>query len=66
MYVADAVRKLTFSGSLVAAEESGKQNASAFKIRCSGSLNAKPFRLEANGGSLLDLEPNKPLRSRCR
>jgi len=66
VYVADAVRKLTFSGSLVAAEESGKQNASAFKIRCSGSLNAKPFRLEANGGSLLDLEPNQPLRSRCR
>jgi AsmA family protein len=60
VHVVDAIRKLTFSGSLVAAEESGKQDASAFKIRSSGSLNAKPFRLEANGGPLLDLEPNKP------
>jgi hypothetical protein len=45
---------------LVATEESGKHDASAFKIRSSGSLNAKPFRLEANGGPLLELEPNKP------
>jgi len=60
VHVVDAIRKLTFSGSLVATEESGKKDASAFKIRCSGSLNAKPFRLEANGGPLLDLEPNRP------
>jgi uncharacterized protein involved in outer membrane biogenesis len=60
VYVVDAIRKLTFSGSLVAAEESGKPDASAFKIRCSGSLNSKPFRLEANGGPLLDLVPNRP------
>jgi uncharacterized protein involved in outer membrane biogenesis len=60
VHVVDAVRKLTFSGSLVATEESGNQDASAFKIRSSGSLNAKPFRLEANGGPLIDLEPNKP------
>jgi AsmA family protein len=60
VHVVDAIRKLTFSGSLFTAEESGKQDASALRIRCSGSLNAKPFRLEANGGPLLDLEPNKP------
>jgi hypothetical protein len=60
VHIVDAIRKLTFSGSLVAAEESGKQDATAFKIRSSGSLNAKPFRLEVNGGPLLDLEPNKP------
>jgi uncharacterized protein involved in outer membrane biogenesis len=60
LHVVDRIRKLTFSGSLVAAEQAGKQDPSAFKIRCSGSLNAKPFRLEANGGPLLDLEPRKP------
>ncbi len=58
--VVDAIRKLAFIGSLVAPDESGKQDASAFQIRSSGSLNDKPFRLEANGGSLLALEPNKP------
>jgi hypothetical protein len=60
LHVVDQIRKLTFSGSLVAAERAGKQDASALKIRCSGSLNAKPFRLDANGGPLLDLEPHKP------
>jgi uncharacterized protein involved in outer membrane biogenesis len=60
LHVVDRIRKLTFSGSLVAAEQAGKQDPSALKIRCSGSLNAKPFRLEANGGPLLDLEPRKP------
>jgi uncharacterized protein involved in outer membrane biogenesis len=58
--VVDQIRKLTFSGSLVAAERAGKQDASALQIRCSGSLNAKPFRLDADGGPLLDLAPNKP------
>jgi AsmA family protein len=60
VHVVDQIRKLTFSGSLVAAEKAGKEDPSAFKVRCSGTLNAKPFRLEANGGPLLDLEPHKP------
>jgi uncharacterized protein involved in outer membrane biogenesis len=58
--VVDQIRKLTFSGSLVAAERAGKQDASALQIRCSGSLNAKPFRLDADGGPLLNLAPDKP------
>jgi AsmA family protein len=58
--VVDEIRKLTFSGTLVAAEKAGKEDPSAFKVRCSGTLNAKPFRLEADGGPLLDLEPHKP------
>jgi uncharacterized protein involved in outer membrane biogenesis len=60
LHVVDEIRKLTFSGSLVAAEQAGKDDPSAFKIHCSGTLNAKPFRLDANGGPLLDLEPRKP------
>ncbi|MDB6083532.1 MAG: AsmA family protein, partial [Gammaproteobacteria bacterium] len=55
LHVVDQIRKLTFSGSLVAADQAGKQDAAAFKIRCAGSLNSKPFRLEADGGPLLDL-----------
>jgi uncharacterized protein involved in outer membrane biogenesis len=58
--VLDEVRKLKFSGSLVAGEQQGKADESAFKIHCSGTLNAKPFALQANGGPLLDLEPSKP------
>ncbi|MDP9011961.1 MAG: AsmA family protein [Pseudomonadota bacterium] len=60
LHVVDQIRKLTFNGSLVAAEQAGKDDPAALKIRCSGSLNNKPFRLEANGGPLLDLEPHKP------
>jgi len=60
LHVVDRIRKLTFSGTLTAGEQSGKDDASAFKIRSSGSLNAKPFRLDANGGPLLDLTPTKP------
>ncbi|MDP8983448.1 MAG: AsmA family protein [Pseudomonadota bacterium] len=60
LHVVDQIRKLTFSGSLVAAEQAGKDDPAALKIRCSGSLNAKPFRLEANGGPLLALEPHTP------
>jgi len=60
LHVVDEVRKLTFSGSLVAADRAGKRDPDAFQVRCSGTLNAKPFHLEANGGPLLNLEPDKP------
>jgi uncharacterized protein involved in outer membrane biogenesis len=60
LHVVDQIRKLTFSGSLVAGEQAGKQDESAFKVHCTGTLNEKPFTLEANGGPLLNLEPHKP------
>jgi uncharacterized protein involved in outer membrane biogenesis len=60
LHVVDQLRKLTFSGSLVAADQAGKDNAAAFQVRCGGTLNAKPFHLEVNGGPLLNLEPDKP------
>ena len=60
LHVVDEIRKLTFSGSLVAGERTDKPNPDAFKIRSSGTLNAKPFRLDADGGPLFDLEPSKP------
>jgi AsmA family protein len=58
--VLDRIRKLRFGGSLVADDESGKSDASAFKVQAKGTLNEKPFKLDANGGPLLNLAPDKP------
>ena len=60
LQVVDQIRKLRFGGSLVADEESGKVDSSAFKVQAKGTLNAKPFRLDAHGGALLNLAPEKP------
>jgi uncharacterized protein involved in outer membrane biogenesis len=60
LQVTDQIRKLRFGGSVVAVQQAGEGEASAFKVRAKGSLNAKPFRLDANGGALLDLTPDKP------
>jgi uncharacterized protein involved in outer membrane biogenesis len=60
LHVVDQIRKLTFSGSLNAGEQKGRDDSTAFRIRATGSLNAKPFRLDADGGPLLDLTPTKP------
>jgi AsmA family protein len=60
LHVADEIRKLRFGGSVVAVEEAGKSDSSAFKVRAEGTLNDKPFKLDANGGPLLDLTPQKP------
>jgi hypothetical protein len=60
LQVTDQIRKLRFGGSVVAVDQAGKSDVSAFKVRARGSLNGKPFRLDANGGPLLDLTPDKP------
>jgi uncharacterized protein involved in outer membrane biogenesis len=60
LHVVDEIRHLRFGGSLVADDGSGANNASAFKIQAKGSLNEKPFALDAVGGPLLNLEPQKP------
>lgn len=60
LHVVDEIRHLRFGGSLVANDGSGENNAGAFKIQAKGSLNEKPFSLDAVGGPLLNLEPHKP------
>lgn len=40
------------SGSIVATESAGQQNAHAFQLRSLGSMNDKPFKLEFNDGPL--------------
>jgi uncharacterized protein involved in outer membrane biogenesis len=60
LHVVDEIRHLRFGGSLVADDRSGENNASAFKMQAKGSLNEKPFALDAMGGPLINMEPNKP------
>jgi AsmA family protein len=60
LHVVDQIRKLRFGGSVVAMDEAGKDNDSAFEVRAKGTLNEKPFRLDAHGGPLLALTPDKP------
>jgi uncharacterized protein involved in outer membrane biogenesis len=57
--VTDRIRKLTLDGSLNAADEAGNQSA-GFTLKCSGSLNAKPFRAQIHGGPLVNLDPDHP------
>lgn len=58
--LSDKIRKLILSGSLSAADQAGKADPDAFKLRCSGSLNAKPFHMQLNGGPLVNLAPDRP------
>ena len=60
LHVVDEIRKLRFGGSVAAAEEAGMSDSSAFVVRAKGTLNDKPFKLDANGGPLLELTPHKP------
>jgi uncharacterized protein involved in outer membrane biogenesis len=58
--VADAIRKLKLDGTLVASDISGQESSSGFELKCTGSLNDKPFRADLHGGPLINLDPNHP------
>ena len=55
----DRIRKLVLDGTLNAADESGKESA-GFSLKCTGSLNEKPFRAQIHGGPLVNLDPDHP------
>ena len=55
----DRIRKLVLDGTLNAADESGKEGA-GFILKCTGSLNEKPFRAQIHGGPLINLDPDHP------
>jgi hypothetical protein len=57
--VTDRIRKLVLDGSLNAADESGKKSP-GFRLKCTGSLNEKPFRAQIHGGPLVNLDPDHP------
>jgi uncharacterized protein involved in outer membrane biogenesis len=58
----DAVRKLTFDGTVGATERSGDHNAAPFHLTGQGTLNKEPFKLTFQGDALLDLQPDQPYR----
>lgn len=60
LHVLDQIRKLTFSGSLLAVDQEGANDSSAFKVRSLGTLNQKPFKLDIDGGPLINLSPSDP------
>lgn len=58
--VEDQVRKLTLNGTLTAGEDAGTQKNSAFELRLAGTLNAKPLKVDFDGGPLVNLNPDTP------
>lgn len=60
IHAVDQVDKLSFNGTIVANEQANTENDAAFQLRCAGSLNSKPFKLQANGGPLINVDPHKP------
>jgi uncharacterized protein involved in outer membrane biogenesis len=58
--VEDQIKKLTLNGSLSAGEAASTDKNSAFQLRLSGTLNAKPLKVEFNGGPLANLNPKTP------
>lgn len=60
IHVVDQVRKLSFNGTLVADEKASTPDNSAFRLHCSGSLNGRPFKLQADGGPLINVDPHTP------
>jgi uncharacterized protein involved in outer membrane biogenesis len=56
----DRVRKLTFNGQVSVQETANTADNHALKLRGSGTLNAKPFRLVLDGEPLIGVDPSKP------
>jgi AsmA family protein len=56
----DRVRKLTFSGQVSVQESQNTSDDHALKLRGSGTLNSKPFRLSLDGEPLIGVDPSKP------
>ena len=56
----DRVRKLTFNGQVSVQESQNTSDDHALKLRGSGTLNSKPFRLSLDGEPLIGVDPSKP------
>ena len=60
--VNDAIRKLTFDGTVGAAESGGGQTSEPFRLEGQGTLNKEPFKLNFEGDALLDIKLDHPYR----
>src|ERR1039458_7245874 len=58
--VNDAIRKLTFDGTVGAAESGGGQTSEPFRLEGQGTLNKEPFKLNFEGDALLDIKLDHP------
>lgn len=56
----DLKRRMTLDGIVTSNESAGGPAAHAFSLVGQGKLNERPFSLQAGGGSLLNLEVDKP------
>jgi uncharacterized protein involved in outer membrane biogenesis len=56
----DAIRKLSFHGSVAAEETGAGTRAEPFRLDGRGTLNMEPFDLKLEGGALLNVNPNRP------
>src|ERR1700678_1746598 len=60
IHMADRVRKLRLEGTLAADERAKSKDDAAFQLRCTGSLNERPFKFRAEGGPLINVDPSEP------
>src|SRR6202041_1276049 len=60
IHMVDRVRKLRLDGTLAADERAKTKDDAAFELRCTGSLNERPFSFHADGGPLINVDPNEP------
>ena len=58
--VEDRIRKLTLNGTVLADERADTEDSSAFQFHCAGTLDGRTFKLDANGGPLINVDPDKP------
>jgi uncharacterized protein involved in outer membrane biogenesis len=56
----DAIRKLTFNGTVGAQENGSGHSSEPFSLKGSGTLNEDRFKLEFTGGALLDIKLDRP------
>ena len=58
--LADAKRKLEFSGTVASEENDPQAGDRTFRLSGKGQLNRQPFFLEMKGDPLLNVDPDKP------
>lgn len=56
----DAIRKLTFRGSVNAGENNAQQSEYAFRLNGEGLLNDKKFEVAIKGGPLINVDRHRP------
>jgi uncharacterized protein involved in outer membrane biogenesis len=58
--VNDAIRKLTFQGTVGATENRAADDSEPFRLQGQGTLNKEPFKLTFEGDALLDIKLDHP------